>query len=661
MADLGPIPARLDDALARMAGRLAGVLDGLGDATGAEFLRSRPGPSGPGAPDGGCLDLPAGPAEPVDRLGAALGLGATDGDLLLLTLLGHQHEGTAAVLRGLHPCGEPWATTGLAARLAELGGLGAVVHSRAEIGRIISAGPLARAGAVRAEGAEQPFPERSLRPAPLLWDALAGLAGWPDGVELLPGPYPHWGFDGWLAQAEVAGARRVIERDAAVTVLLPGPRQEALAGRLAALVGAAGRQAVVLWVRELDATTVRGIQLLARVRGVVPVLCADGGPRGDLGAGQLPVPLLLALPDRDVRTWPRPVLELPAGPLPAADRRAALRHALPELGEPPDAPIGPAGIEPGEVALAAADVRVRAELAREPAGWDRMSERTDAHFVGAVPPGAVLLHPRARWADLILPADRLAQLREAVERMRGQDRVLAEWGFDGYGVRGLRLLLAGPPGTGKTLAAEVIAAELGRDLLAVDLSQLVSKWIGETEKNLAEVFDAAERDGAVLLFDEADALFGKRTEVGDGRDRYANLQTAYLLGRLERFTGVAVLATNLRQNLDSAFARRIEFAVMFDPPDEAGRLALWRRHLPAAAPHADDLDLPLLAALYPLSGALIRNAAVAAAFLAAADPEPGRRVLGRSHLVHALRREHAKAGLSFPGPPTGPAIRRGPS
>uniref|UniRef100_UPI001BDC257D ATP-binding protein n=1 Tax=Pseudonocardia lacus TaxID=2835865 RepID=UPI001BDC257D len=400
--------------------------------------------------------------------------------------------------------------------------------------------------------------------------------------------------------------------------------------------------------------------LAALARGVVPVLWSDVADEQVPVGADVPVPLLLAAPEPAPGTWPRPRIDLPAAPLAPADRRAALAAALPEL-DPPTHPVGPASLEPGDLALAAADVRATGSV-----GWAALAERVDARTTDAVPPGAELVHPRASWSDLVLPADRTAQLREAVDRMRAQDRVLDAWGLarGRTGLRGLRLLFAGPPGTGKSLAAEVVAAELGRDLLVVDLSRLVSKWLGETEKNLAAVFDAAERGGAALLFDEADALFGKRTEVGDARDRYANLETAYLLGRLERFEGVAVLATNLQQNMDVAFARRLEFVVTFDPPDEAARLALWRAHLPPAAPLADDVDLATVAALYDLSGALIRNAALAAAFLAAAAPAE-ERVITAAHLTHAIRREHVKAGLSFPGPVPGaiaaPPSRREPS
>jgi SpoVK/Ycf46/Vps4 family AAA+-type ATPase len=229
--------------------------------------------------------------------------------------------------------------------------------------------------------------------------------------------------------------------------------------------------------------------------------------------------------------------------------------------------------------------------------------------------------------------------------------VLDQWKFlEGRpGARGVRVLLSGPPGTGKTLAAEVVAHALGVDLLMVDISRVVSKWIGETEKHLAEAFDAAERSHAVLLFDEADALFGKRTEVSDAHDRYANLETAYLLSRLERFDGLAILSTNLKQNIDTAFLRRLEFVIDFDEPSARERETLWRCHLPPAAPLAADVNLKELANLYPIVGGLIRNASVAAGFLAASAGT----AISRNQLFGAIRREYEKSGKAFPGVPAG--------
>jgi len=177
------------------------------------------------------------------------------------------------------------------------------------------------------------------------------------------------------------------------------------------------------------------------------------------------------------------------------------------------------------------------------------------------------------------------------------------------------------------------------------VSRLVSKWIGETPKNFGRVFDLAERSTAVILFDEADALFGKRTEVTDAHDRYANLETAYLLSRLERFEGLAILASNLRQNIDTAFMRRLEFIVDFDEPAAAERERLWACHVPSADLLAADVSFAELAGVYPVTGALIRNAAVAAAFLASSE----RSLITRRHLAHAMRREYEKSGRAFPG------------
>ncbi|MET7971001.1 ATP-binding protein [Micromonospora sp. NPDC005305] len=663
-------PDRLDAALARMAGRLSVALEALGDETAARFLRSLPGAAAAGQVDGSCLDLPAGGWQPVDRLVAGLALGPLDRDLMVLSLIGHHHEGVGAILRALHPEGQPWPTVGLAGTLAEQGLL-AGVATRARLRTALAGSPLARVRAITADGTG-PFPDRTLRPAPLLFEALAGLDGWPTDAVPDPRPAPSWGLDHWLELPAVRAAHLALERQAPVTVLATGDRPGPLAGRLAALVSASGRVPVVLRTRRPDPDLATAVLVLALARDVVPVLWSDDTPVGqldltvppELAVPQRSVPLLVVSRETAAATWPRQSLTVPAGALDPADRHAAAVAALPELGNPAR-PIGPASIEPGDLAVAAADVRMRAALLDRPLASDdlrrELTAAVDAHTTDAVPPGAVLRHPQAAWDDLVLPPDRTRQLREAVDRMRAQPVVVDRWGFlpGRHGARGLRLLFCGPPGTGKTLAAEVIAAELGRDLLVVDLSRLVSKWIGETEKNLAAVFDAAERSGAALLFDEADALFAKRTEVGDARDRYANLETAYLLSRLERLDGVAVLASNLRQNLDAAFARRIEFIIPFDPPDEQARLALWRRHLPATAPVDPAVDLSELAALYDLSGALIRNAAVAAAFLAAANTDAGGdggAGIGSEHLVHAIRREYVKAGQAFPGPPPGVPI-----
>ncbi len=242
------------------------------------------------------------------------------------------------------------------------------------------------------------------------------------------------------------------------------------------------------------------------------------------------------------------------------------------------------------------------------------------------------------WDDLVLPPDSLAPLYELTSQLRHRTRVYEQWGFGNASRRGLGVsaLFAGPSGTGKTLAAEVLAHELRLDLYRIDLSGVVSKYIGETEKNLRRVFDAAEEGGAVLFFDEADALFGKRSEVKDSHDRYANIEVNYLLQRMESYRGVAILATNLKGSLDSAFLRRIRFVVTFPVPDAEQRAEIWRRVFPANAP-VEGID-PERLALLNVTGGNIRNIAVNAAFLAAARDEP----IGPLHIAQATRNEFVK-------------------
>jgi hypothetical protein len=252
---------------------------------------------------------------------------------------------------------------------------------------------------------------------------------------------------------------------------------------------------------------------------------------------------------------------------------------------------------------------------------------------------AVRVQPRRTWADLILPADDARQLRELAARHRGRGTVYGQWRFPPVPSTGIVALFAGPSGTGKTLAAEVLAGELGLDLYKVDLSSVVSKYIGETEKNLERIFSAAAAGDLVLFFDEADALFGKRSEVSDAHDRYANIEVAYLLQRLETYDGLVVLATNLQRNIDQAFLRRISVAVDFVLPEPAERRAIWARSFPPAAPVAD-LDLDFLAQQFKVSGGVIRNAALGAAFLAAEEGDE----IAMAHVVLSLKREFQKLG-----------------
>ncbi|MEU0845409.1 ATP-binding protein [Streptomyces sp. NPDC005962] len=283
---------------------------------------------------------------------------------------------------------------------------------------------------------------------------------------------------------------------------------------------------------------------------------------------------------------------------------------------------------PDEEELNATELAWRAGLIEARIGLDELGRR---------------IEPEAAWTDLVLNERQLRILREIVAHVRQRGTVYQEWGFAETLRRGLGVtaLFAGGSGTGKTLAAEVMAKELGLDLFIIDLSQVVSKYIGETEKNLRRVFDAAEQGGALLLFDEADALFGKRSEVKDSHDRYANLEVSYLLMRMEAYRGLAILTTNMKKALDPAFMRRIRFVVDFPFPGESERAEIWRRVLPDRAP-MKDIDAKRLAQL-TVAGGSIRNIALSGAFLAA---EEGDRLQMR-HMLAAARTEYLKLDRSL--------------
>jgi hypothetical protein len=254
-----------------------------------------------------------------------------------------------------------------------------------------------------------------------------------------------------------------------------------------------------------------------------------------------------------------------------------------------------------------------------------------------------------RLADMVLPSDIMDSMTEFLARMRMHRQVFEDWGMTRVAStgRGITALFQGPPGTGKTMVAGALASELGIELYRVDLSRVMSKWIGETERNLGNVFSAAEESQAIILFDEADSLFGKRTEVKSSNDRFANLEVNYLLQRLDTFFGIAILTTNLGTSIDPAFKRRLAFRVHFPIPDEEQREQLWRAHLPPSLPTTPDLDLADLARKYPLTGGSVRNCVMRAAFLAAAENA----TLSHDHLTRAVRLEYRAAGkLSESGP-----------
>ena len=284
--------------------------------------------------------------------------------------------------------------------------------------------------------------------------------------------------------------------------------------------------------------------------------------------------------------------------------------------------------------------RAAASLADGPTDFDQLAAAARRQSSAGLGPMVRRLDPSAEWDDLVLPADVAVLLHDLALRVRHRQRVMNDWGMArGWRRQGLAALFAGPSGTGKTMAAEVIAHSLGLDLHVVDLASVIDKYIGETEKRLEVIFAAAEQTNTVLLFDEADAIFGKRSEVKDARDRYANIEVAYLLQRIERFSGLAILTTNLGANLDEAFTRRLDVVVDFPRPDGAARERLWRKELRPPLP-VGDVDVPFCAAAFEMTGGEIRNAVLTAAYLAA---EAGGSV-GMAEVIHAVQREFHKMG-----------------
>lgn len=252
------------------------------------------------------------------------------------------------------------------------------------------------------------------------------------------------------------------------------------------------------------------------------------------------------------------------------------------------------------------------------------------------------IEPRYQWDDIVLPGDQIEQLHEICGYVKHHHMVYEGWGFGRKAAvgKGLNVLFAGPSGTGKTMSADIMANELGLDLYKIDLSAIVSKYIGETEKNLDRIFREGQTSNAILFFDEADALFGKRSEVRDSHDRYANIEIAYLLQKMEEYDGVVILATNLRKNMDEAFARRMHFAVEFPIPEEADRYRIWQSIFPKEAPLAKEVDLSFLARQFKITGGNIRNVALSAAFLAAQDGGS----ITMQNLIRATKREYQKMG-----------------
>ncbi len=502
---------------------------------------------------------------------------------------------------------------------------GEISDDRTGIRRLLWDGPLVRHGLVATVGGGTVF-EQSLVVADRLWEVLHGKDAWPgelDRVEVPPAPP---GLTRWLAGTPTRRVVQAIRAEQPVTVLVPSGDEGLGIGRCAVVAEEVGRPLVAARAGAASRGAVHLLAVHAAARGALPVLVVSGGPGeppvpATVAAGDLPGPLLVCAAPGAVRLGAtRPALTLPVGPVEIADLEDAWRAALPHRPDEAGALAVRHPLDPTLTAQVAVDLRGHEAWGLEP---EEVSTVVRARIMVTLPPGMELTRPDVEWHRLVVPEEPTQQLREAVARLEFQTLVLDEWRFreQARASRGVRLLFTGLPGTGKTLAAEAVATAADTDLLTVDVSRVVSKWIGETEKNLAAAFDAAERTQAVLFLDEADALFGARTEISDAHDRYANLETAYLLQRLDRFDGLAVLATNLRHNIDPAFIRRMDFVIEFEmpgvrrAPGPVGPAPAGRGHRRGRRPRRAGPALPG-------RGRWIRNAAIAAAFL---PPAPASR------------------------------------
>jgi len=408
------------------------------------------------------------------------------------------------------------------------------------------------------------------------------------------------------------------------TALPADPREVTVLAQRLQREAALSDAGLCLVLDAAGAASAAALRLSAALRG--PLLIVGLPSAADLAA-------------LEPRRWLRFSLAAPAaaalGPCPPTLRAAALQAAqqfkvdAPAMAQAVAQTLAEASNAAGDEDAPAALWNALREAAR--GGLDGLAQRIDAP---------------TSFSDLVLPAHALAQLEAMASQLTWRHRVHEDWGFAAQGSRGLGIaaLFAGDSGTGKTMAAEAIANAARLDLYRVDLASTVSKYIGETEKNLARLFDAAQASGAVLLFDEADALFGKRSEVKDSHDRYANIEVAYLLQRIESYRGLVVLTTNLKSALDPAFLRRIRFVVQFPYPDEAGRAQIWQRQFPTEAP-LGAIDVPALARLQ-LAGGHIRSVVLNAAFHAAARGGP----IEQRDLLDAARAEFSKLERSFVEP-----------
>ena len=527
-----------------------------------------------------------------------------------------------------------------------------------------TAGSLVAKGLVRPVDPDRPITQVGYRPTPAVTAHLTArsvedFVG-ASGATLVPIPPSQSGPDGNQPRSEVQEQElQLALSDGWATVYLVGGERSR--GWANTMLAAAGLRLVVGDLHSIDVAAhpdpVGDWVTVSRLTGsALLILGLDDLAEQDRRRALTnlatvdQVHLLLATDDPTTIDEPalRPSLVLHSPTIGRGARARWWRAAADEVGHPLTAVevehlAATVPIEATAMlsALVVASYRRQAEPTGDPVSL--VQEAARQLFPSSVPPGGRRILPVYTWDDIVLPEHALGLLRSIPTHLVKSATVMEQWGFAGrmpYG-QGVAALFSGPSGTGKTMAAQIIAGELGVEVLHVDLSRTVSKYIGETEKNLDRLFESAEYSGAVLLFDEADAIFGKRTEVKDAHDRHANVEVAYLLQRMEAFQGLAILTTNLKHNIDNAFFRRLRFVVDFALPTSAERVAIWRRVFPPETPLAADLDVSFLARRLAIPGGSIQNIALHAAYLAA---EEGGAV-GSDHVLAATRRELIKIGM----------------
>ncbi|MET2717817.1 ATP-binding protein [Streptomyces harbinensis] len=589
---------------------------------------------------------PLADGDETTALGRAFGLTALDTELLLVALLPDLDDRFEAFYGYLNDdVTRRRPTIGLALGLCGLSGADARARDR-----LAPHSPLVEGGLLLTEDLDRPFLTRALRvPDRVTSHLLGSTAPDPRVAHLL------------VADEVIAPRTDASPLTAAVTkgahlVYLKSPLGGTAHSLAVQALRETGRNPLTVNLHRLaeDPAPDRAVHLLvreARLTGA-GLICS---PVDALTPHHLPtlrllttaaVPVILSGTVPWDADWSaRPPLHLSAPRLDPAQRAAIWAAALPGP-VPADIDLtdllAPFLLTPSQLAGAARTAAQSALLTDGVLHPDHISAGARAQNAAGLDRLARRIEPSVTWDDLVLPADTRTQLHELAARARHRDQVLGTWSMrpGGGRGRGVSALFAGDSGTGKTMSAEVIAADLGLDLYTVDLATVIDKYVGETEKNLERIFTEAAGINGVLLFDEADAIFGKRSEVKDAHDRYANVESAYLLQRMESFDGLAILSTNLRANLDDAFTRRLDLVIDFPLPDAADRRHLWTKSLGTQVPLSPDLDLDFCAESFELAGGNIRSIAITAAYLAAtADTE-----ITMPLLIRATQREYQKLG-----------------